>query len=237
MTFGPVRRESVSGQVFAALRDSILSGELGPGDALPAERELATRFGVNRQAVREAVGRLAQVRLVRVSQGGNTRVEDWRRTAGLDIAAQLAGAGSADRLAVATLTRDMLEMRALVGSDAARLCAARADEPARATVRTLAEDYARIGPDLDALAAANVELWRAIVLGSRNVAYLLSFNSLVAHALAIAPVPPRQRTAELLDVPGHLRLARLVESGDAPGAYDLAGALLGRSVTAMDGRS
>ncbi|HEY6746593.1 MAG TPA: GntR family transcriptional regulator [Mycobacteriales bacterium] len=235
MTYRPVRRESVSGQVFAALRDAILSGELAPGDPLPAERELAARFGVNRQAVREAVGRLAQVRLVRVSQGGNTRVEDWRRTAGLDIAAQLAG--SADRLAVATLTRDMLEMRAAVGSDAARLCAERADEPARATVRALAEDYARIGADLDALAAANVELWRAIVLGSRNVAYLLSFNSLVAHALAIAPVPPQQRTAELLDVPGHLRLARLVEAGDAPGAYDQAGALLGRSITALDGRS
>jgi DNA-binding FadR family transcriptional regulator len=138
---------------------------------------------------------------------------------------------------VATLTRDMLEMRAVIGSDAARLCAERADEPARATVRALAEDYAGIGADLDALAAANVELWRAIVLGSRNVAYLLSFNSLVADALAIAPVPPEQRTAELLDVPGHLRLARLVEAGDARGAYDQAGALLGRSVTALDGRS
>jgi GntR family transcriptional repressor for pyruvate dehydrogenase complex len=235
VTYEPVRRESVSAQVFASLRDAILAGVHAPGDALPAERELAARFGVNRQAVREAVGRLAQVRLVRVSQGGNTRVEDWRRTAGLDIAAQLAG--SADRLAVATLTRDMLEMRALVGSDAARLCAERADEPARATVRALGEDYARVGADLDALAAANIELWRAIVLGSRNVAYLLSFNSLVAHALAIAPVPAEQRTAELLDVPGHLRLARLVEAGDGPAAYDQAGALLGRSVTALDGRS
>jgi GntR family transcriptional regulator, transcriptional repressor for pyruvate dehydrogenase complex len=234
VTYEPVRRESVAAQVFASLRDAILAGVHAPGDALPAERELAARFGVNRQAVREAVGRLAQVRLVRVSQGGNTRVEDWRRTAGLDIAAQLAG--SADRLAVATLTRDMLEMRAVIGSDAARLCAERADEPARATVRALAEDYARIGADLDALAAANVELWRAIVLGSRNVAYLLSFNSLVAHALAIAPVPPERRTAELLDVPGHLRLARLVEAGDAQGAHDQAGALLGRSITALDGR-
>lgn len=230
MTYRPVRRESVSDQVFARLRDAILSGEQSPGDALPAERELAARFGVNRQAVREAVGRLAQARLVRVSQGGNTRVEDWRRTAGLDVAAQLAG--SADRLAVATLTRDMLEMRAVVGADAARLCAERGDDAARSRVRALAEEYARIGPDLDALAAANVELWRAVVLGSRNVAYLLSFNSLVGHALAVAPVPPSRRTAELLDVPGHLRLARLVEAGDADGARAQAEQLLGRSIDA-----
>ena len=235
MTYEPVRRESVAGQVFASLRDAILSGAHAPGDALPAERELAARFGVNRQAVREAVSRLAQVRLVRVSQGVDTRVEDWRRTAGLDVAAQLAG--SADRLAVATLTRDMLEMRAVIGADAARLCAERADGAALAQVTALAEAYARIGPDLDALAAANVELWRAVVLGSRNVVYLLSFNSLVGHALAVAPVPPTRRTAELLDVPGHLRLAGHIAAGEADRAQHQAEQLLGRSVAALDGRS
>ncbi len=235
MTYRPVRRESVAGQVFASLRDAILSGEIPPGDPLPAERELAARFGVNRQAVREAVTRLAQVRLVRVSQGGNTRVEDWRRTAGLDVAAQLAG--SADRLAVATLTRDMLEMRAVIGADAARLCAERADDATRAGITGRAADYARIGPDLDALAAANVELWRAVVLGSRNVVYLLSFNSLVGHALAVSPVPPTRRTAELLDVPGHLRLAELIAAGEAGPASEQAAQLLGRSVAALDGRS
>lgn len=234
MTFAQVRRESVADQVFVRLRDAILSGELAPAAALPAERELAARFGVNRQAVREAVGRLAQARLVRVAQGTDTRVEDWRRSAGLDIAAQLAG--SPDPLAVATLTRDMLEMRAVIGADAARLCAERGDAAARAAVRALAEDYAGIGADLDVLAAANVELWRAIVLGSRNVAYLLSFNSLVGHALAVAPVPPSRRTAELLDVPGYLRLAVAIESGDADGARERAWQLLGRGVAAVDGR-
>ena len=235
MTFGPVRRESVAGQVFGRLRDAILAGEYGAGEALPAERELAARFGVNRQAVREAVGRLAQVRLVRVSQGVDTRVEDWRRTAGRVVAAQRAG--SADRLGVATLTRDMLEMRAVIGADSARSCAERADDAARAAVTAQAADYAAIGPDLDALAAANVELWRAVVLGSRNVVYLLSFNSLVGHALAVAPVPPTRRTAELLDVPGHLRLAAHIAAGEPDQARDQAEQLLGRSVAAMDGRS
>jgi DNA-binding FadR family transcriptional regulator len=234
VTYQRVRRESVADQVFVRLRDAILSGALEPGATLPAERELAARFGVNRQAVREAVGRLAQARLVRVAQGMDTRVEDWRRSAGLDVAAQLAG--SPDPLAVATLTRDMLEMRAVVGADAARLCAERGDPTARATVLALAEDYAGIGADLDALAAANVELWRAVVLGSRNVAYLLSFNSLVGHALAVAPVPPSRRTAELLDVPGHLRLAAAIDDGDGDGAREQAWQLLGRSVAALDGR-
>lgn len=238
MTYQPVRRQSVADQVFGRLRDSILSGELPPDGALPAERELAARFGVNRHAVREAVKRLEQVRLVRVSQGVDTRVTDWRRHAGLDVAAQLAGSGGP--LAVATMTRDMLEMRACIGADAARLCAERATDEARAAVVDLAEAYARIGPDVDELAAANIGLWRAIVLGSRNVAYLLAFNSLVDHALAVDPVPPAQRTAELLDVPGHRRLARLIEERRGADAERQARRLLDRSVEAAavpDGRS
>jgi GntR family transcriptional repressor for pyruvate dehydrogenase complex len=238
VTYEPVRRQSVADQVFRRLRDSILSGELPPDGALPAERELAARFGVNRHAVREAIKRLEQVRLVRVSQGVDTRVTDWRRHAGLDVAAQLAGSGGP--LAVATMTRDMLEMRACIGADAARLCAERADDDARATVVDLAEAYARIGPDVAELAAANIGLWRAIVLGSRNVAYLLAFNSLASHALAVEPVPPAQRTAELLDVQGHRRLARLIESRRAAQAEEWARHLLGRSVAAAavpDGRT
>jgi DNA-binding FadR family transcriptional regulator len=238
VTYEPVRRQSVADQVFGRLRDSILSGELPPGGALPAERELAARFGVNRHAVREAVKRLEQVRLVRVNQGTDTRVADWRRHAGLDIAAPLAGASGP--LAVATMTRDMLEMRACIGADAARLCAERATDEARAAVVDLAEAYARIGPDVDELAAANIGLWRAIVLGSRNVAYLLAFNSLVDHALAVDPVPPAQRTEELLDVPGHRRLARLIDAGRGADAAGQARRLLDRSVPATavpDGRS
>jgi GntR family transcriptional regulator, transcriptional repressor for pyruvate dehydrogenase complex len=99
---------------------------------------------------------------------------------------------------------------------------------------------AGVGADLPALAQANVELWRAIVLGSRNVAYLLSFNSLVSHGLAVAPVPPERRTAELLDVPGHLTLAELVHDGQADEAGRHAVQLLGRSIEAAqipDGRS
>jgi DNA-binding FadR family transcriptional regulator len=231
VTYQPVRRESVADQVYRSLRDAILAGTLEPGAPLPAERDLASRFGVNRHAVREAVTRLEQARLVRVSQGGNTRVQDWRRHAGLDLAAQLAG--SSDLLGVPTLTRDMLEMRACVGADAARLCAGRADDATRAAIVDQAERYAQVGPDVDELAAANLQLWRSIVAGSRNVAYLLSFNSLVAHALAVAPVPAAQRTAELLDVDGHRRLARLVAERRADDAERQARRLLERSVEAV----
>ena len=72
-------------QLAAAVRALVLDGRVPLGVRLPAERELAARFGVNRHAVREAVKRLEQVRLVRVAQSTDTRVADWRRHAGLDV--------------------------------------------------------------------------------------------------------------------------------------------------------
>ena len=146
MTEQRIRREAVSDQLFTLLRDRVLSGALAPGTALTAERDLAAEFGVNRHAVREAVKRLQQAGLVEVSHGGRTRVLDWRRTAGLDLALQLA---QSDGLSASyDLSRDILEMRASIGADAARLCAARCTErsapltslsnrPARLSARAL----------------------------------------------------------------------------------------------------
>jgi DNA-binding FadR family transcriptional regulator len=212
----------VADQVFGRLRDGILTGGYRPGAALPAERELAEAFGCNRHAVREALRRLQQVRLVRVSQGEPTRVLDWRIAGGLELVTQLAEAG--DALPVATLVRDVLEMRATVGADAARCCALRGSAEDLAAVTEAAEAYAGASPE--ALHAADVELWRRIVLGSRNIAYLLSFNSLVDGPLAVAPEPPARRADELLDVAGHVELAGLIANRDAEGAFRAARTIL-----------
>src|SRR6266536_1788783 len=220
MPIEPVQRSSVSDQVFVRLRDGVLTGEYPPETTLPAERHLAAAFGVNRHAVREARKRMQQAQLVDISHGGATRVRDWRTSAGLDLTVQLAQAG--DVLPVRSLLRDMLEMRACVGADAARLCAERADGPDRAGVLLAARRYAGSGPDLDRLAAANILLWRRVITGSGNVAYLLAFNSLVAHAYAIAPVPAAHRTDELLDTRGHLDLARMIADGRSDAAERLA---------------
>lgn len=42
-------------RIASSIRDSVLSGELGPGDRLPPETELARRFGVSRPTLREAL--------------------------------------------------------------------------------------------------------------------------------------------------------------------------------------
>src|SRR6202051_3664927 len=61
-------------QIVQQVEDSILSGQLKPGDQLPAERELAQRFGVSRTAVCEAVKTLREKGLVEAYSGRGTFV-------------------------------------------------------------------------------------------------------------------------------------------------------------------
>ncbi|WP_256106186.1 FadR/GntR family transcriptional regulator [Streptomyces sp. ODS05-4] len=228
MTAPPLRRETVSDQLYTRLRDRILGGSLPAGQALTAEREMAAEHGVNRHAVREAVKRLQQARLVEVSHGGRTLVLDWRHTAGLDLATGLAESGQGPDLP--ELARDAMEMRACIGADAARLCAARSTDAQAAAVAEAAGRYAAAGPDLAALGAADVAWWRLIVEGSGNLAYLLAFNTLVGGALDTAGIPMSLRTAELLDVQAHLRLAAHIAEREPGPAERLARELLSRSV-------
>lgn len=70
----PIIRRKLSEEVFDRLKAMIVSGELVPGDAMPAERELMARFGVGRPAVREAMQSLAGMGLIAINHGERARV-------------------------------------------------------------------------------------------------------------------------------------------------------------------
>src|SRR5277367_6781479 len=61
-------------QIVEQIEQSVVRGELKPGDQLPAERELAQQFGVSRTAVREAVKALHEKGLVEAYPGKGTFV-------------------------------------------------------------------------------------------------------------------------------------------------------------------
>jgi GntR family transcriptional regulator len=65
-------------QIESALAQAIEQGRLSPGDRLPAERELAERYGVSRMTLRQALGALEQRGRVTRSKGryGGTYVAE-----------------------------------------------------------------------------------------------------------------------------------------------------------------
>lgn len=238
MEIAPVAKTAVSDAVFAHLVDEILSGRLGIGEAMPSERELALAFAVNRHAVREALKRLQQARLIRISHGGKTRVENWRQTAGLDVLSTLAATGAVPAVQVA---RDIMVMRRSVAADAARLCARNATDEQLAGIAAAAAAYPPT--QTDESVDADLTFWTAVIDGSGNLAYRLALNTLVAAFADIGfdLIAELGTAAELADRDAHIALAERLIVRDGDGAHRLADELLGRvieilSATAPSGK-
>ncbi len=69
-----LERRKLFEQVAAHLEQEILNGTLKPGDRLPPERYLQSRFGVGRPAIREALITLQRAGLVEIGNGAPARV-------------------------------------------------------------------------------------------------------------------------------------------------------------------
>ncbi len=60
LLFRPVRAGNAFEETVERLLQTIRLGVVGPGGRLPTEREMAARFKVSRETVREAIGALKQ---------------------------------------------------------------------------------------------------------------------------------------------------------------------------------
>lgn len=223
---GPTSTTTVSGRIHAQLRADILGGRYAAGEALPSERRLSEDLHTNRHAVREALKRLQQAGLVSISQGGATRVRDWRRHGGLDLLLDVAAEGDAPE--ALRVPRAAMEMRACIGADAARRCAERASTELKAQLRARAEQLAATD-DLAARDAHYELLWDLLVDGADNIAYRLALTTLVARQ-RVADVRAGAVAAELEDADAIRALVWAVEAGDADLSHALARDLLERSI-------
>ncbi|MEO8322975.1 MAG: GntR family transcriptional regulator, partial [Actinomycetota bacterium] len=160
MELEPVRKTSASGAVFDQLIAELVAGRLEPGESLPAERALTERLGVNRQAVREALQRLAQAGLIKINQGEPTRALDYRRSAGLDLLPRLLfDAGGTVDVEVA---RSIIEMRALIGPEVARLAATRSRAEMLPALEAVVAEMGAT-EDLGLLARLDLDLWDLLI--------------------------------------------------------------------------
>ena len=209
----------MSGRVYEDLRARILAGA---APALPSERRLADDLGASRHAVREALKRLQQAGLISISHGGATRVRDWRRHGGLELLLE-----TRELPPGLEIERAVLEMRASVGADAARRCAARANAVVRAELEARAEMLAA-ETDLDVRNSIYEAFWDLIIDGADNLAYRLALNTLVSGQQAL-DLDARLIAAELSDAVAIRALARAIAAGDADDAHARARELLERS--------
>ncbi len=155
--------------IFEQLAAAIIDGSLPPGTSLPAERELAERFGVSRVVVRQAVHRLADMGLVRVRQGGASQVvhpNDARDLRVIELVYRLGHGGPREM-------RETIERQLLHGYALLSLAARRASKERLRAIAEMADDYASRGAPGAEMAAFEKRFFTALAEATDNRFYIL----------------------------------------------------------------
>ena len=168
-----VRTSRLYEQIVQQIEGSILKGDLKAGDQLPAERELAQRFGVSRTAVREAVKALREKGLVEAYSGRGTFITDGTSQAvrqSLDLMVKIGQPEGSTYLA---------EVRAILEPEIAALAAMRVQDPELATMREAVAVMDKAGQDPDAYIEADLDFHLALAEAAANPLILSLIDSIV----------------------------------------------------------
>jgi GntR family transcriptional regulator, transcriptional repressor for pyruvate dehydrogenase complex len=105
--------DTAADRAASGIRALIAAGEYGPGDRLPAERDLAQRLGLSRPALREGIRRLRSGGVLDSRRGSGTYISEIDLHGVYDIRARLEPL-AAERAAVRRTDAEFAEMRRLV---------------------------------------------------------------------------------------------------------------------------
>lgn len=201
-------------QIVQQVEDSITKGQLKPGDQLPAERDLAQRFGVSRTAVREAVKTLREKGLVEAYSGRGTFVTNGTSQAirqSLDLMIRINKQEGSANLA---------ELRQVLEPEIAGLAASRIEEQLVSTMREAVTVMDRNLDDPDAYVEADLDFHLALAEAAGNPLILSLLDSIVGLL--------REQRSRIFDVDGgpergqfhHKRILAAIERRDPEAARE-----------------
>lgn len=173
-----LERPSLIDLLMERLGDAILKDDgLGPGTPLPAERELAKQYGVNRTSVRHALNKLESLGLITTKHGIGSLVSDYTERGGAELLKYLVARSG--RVDVALLD-DILEVRAALGGEIARLATQRATDEDRGRLAEHVAALERTSADASAVQLAENAYFRELTLVTGNRALVFLTNSISA---------------------------------------------------------
>ncbi|MGM4914088.1 FadR/GntR family transcriptional regulator [Rhizobium sp. 768_B6_N1_8] len=212
---------------------SIVEGDWQPGEHLPPEPELAARFGVGRNALREAVKVLTGKGLIRTARRYGSRVattEDWN---GLD--ADIIRWRLKDRKSHASFRREVAQLREMIEPGAAAMAARNATIEERQTLLSMARSM----QDLPSIAAIeqDIAFHLAILRASHNSLLQGIGRSLEIMLRTLFTADLALDEHDLIYDPNptiHLALANAILGGFAEEARHIAMAMIARGSEGAD---
>ena len=209
-----VRTSRLYELIVQQVEESILNGQLKPGDQLPAERDLAQRFGVSRTAVREAVKTLREKGLVEAYSGRGTFVTN--------------GSSHTIRQSLDLMIRfnqeegwtHLAELRSVLEPEIAALAAPRIEEQLLITMREAVAAMDRSLHDPEAYVEADLDFHLALAEAAANPIILSLIDSIVGLL--------REQRMGIFQVEGgpergqyhHKKILEAVEHRDSAGARE-----------------
>lgn len=115
----PVKKRRLYEEIMHQIRSLIVDGKFQPGDKLPSERELATKLGVARSSVREALRSLELLGFLEIRQGDGTFIRNHSSN-------QIVESMAFFLLKEKDTLDDLFEVREILECETARLAAERA---------------------------------------------------------------------------------------------------------------
>jgi GntR family transcriptional regulator, transcriptional repressor for pyruvate dehydrogenase complex len=207
--FSQPRAASLSGQIAAAIRDALFSGDIRSGDFLGTEASLAEEFGVSRMASRDALRSLAATGIVEVRQGAGGGIRVARGNLerfGDALAIQLQLIGVEDV--------EVIEAQLALEGMAAELAAQRSTASDRRRLRQSLDESSALVDEPQRFTESALGFHLAVAEASHNRILVAQLTAL-HHVLR--PLYTRRTTRQVAArvVAAHRRLLDRIASGDS----------------------
>lgn len=213
--YQPVKTRRIFEEICDAIRKKLVSGELKPGDRLPAERELSEMLNVSRTALREAIRSLEIVGIVELRKGskGGAFITD---TGANQVTRTFRDMLDFGRVSLATL----LEARLLVMDSVVRCACERATakdiEKLRQNITETIELTKRERYEERTMKAVEFSTILADVTGNQVMAAILEAMASVIRGFIVIAGPPAHDPI----ISSRRRLIDQIAARDADGACE-----------------
>jgi GntR family transcriptional regulator, sialic acid-inducible nan operon repressor len=214
MTANLIDRRKLFEQVAAHLEREILAGKLRPGDRLPPERDLQTRFGVGRPAIREALITLQRSGLVEIGNGAPARVA--RPTVQGVVAGMVPAVQQ--MLGDAQGQRQLQGVRLFVEVGLARHAAAFATEEDLAKLRKALDDNRRTIGDLEGFIGTDVAYHFVFAEIMRNPTFIALHDAMSTWLLQQRQIALQEPGEDQRGYDAHRKIYEAVAKRDADAA-------------------
>jgi len=153
--------ENATDDIIRQIRSLLDSGDLQPGDKLPAERKLAEKFQVARSQVREAFKKLEFYNIIKTMPQSGSGISAIESTALNSLISDILKMDNCD-------FHSLVEARSIIEINAAKLCAIRRTEEDLKMIESAMNNYNKKIKECGSALEEDLYFHRTIAEGSKN---------------------------------------------------------------------